>query len=179
MADKYCRKCGGKIREGGRFCPKCGTQVALDMEDENVDMLYNIQHVNTTATPNGSFWKHGVWKAAWVLFLLLPYLYAVDVIDLGNIMSGNILSFNSVRITTGKGDGEYCNRLVDNAKNLEELHDAVETIRKYMDAYNKAIYKGKISHSQYEDFIMTCPGDKRIDDVSAYIVEFGHSVNEQ
>lgn len=86
---------------------------------------------------------------------------------------------SDVTLTTPKRDGAKCEEILRDCNNLNEVEDAIKTISKYYDAYEKALYSGKITGEQYKEFLMNAPNDAEIDSICAYVVEFGHGPNSK
>ncbi|MBO5630248.1 MAG: hypothetical protein J5965_14370 [Aeriscardovia sp.] len=86
---------------------------------------------------------------------------------------------SDVTLTTPKQDGAKCERILRDCNNLNEVQDAIKTISKYYEAYEKALYSGKITGEQYKEFLMNAPNDAEIDSICAYVVEFGHGPNNK
>ncbi len=84
---------------------------------------------------------------------------------------------NNVTITTPQKDAEKCEKLLNNCNSLREIDKAEAIINKYHRAYEKAIYKGKITGPQYQEFLMNAPNDYQIEGVRAYVIEFGYGPN--
>lgn len=84
-----------------------------------------------------------------------------------------------VSLTTPKQDGEKCEKLLRDCNTLKDVDAALETIIKYYEAYEKAVYNGKITGPQYEVFLKTAPNADEVETIKAYIIENGHGPNKR
>ena len=56
----YCRNCGNEVPEGTKFCPECGTAVAVETATYSKEDLYQD---NTTEKSDEKFYTSNVYSA--------------------------------------------------------------------------------------------------------------------
>jgi uncharacterized Zn finger protein (UPF0148 family) len=54
----FCTKCGFQIKDGYKFCPKCGTPAYVEQEEQKGNVKQEVVDVVTKVTNNTSSKKH-------------------------------------------------------------------------------------------------------------------------
>ena len=82
-----------------------------------------------------------------------------------------------VTLTTPKQDAQICWDLLENCSSLNEIQEVRDVINEYKSEYNKALNNGDITAPVLKEFLINCPNEIAIEDVEAYVANFGYSVN--
>lgn len=83
-----------------------------------------------------------------------------------------ISCINNVRITTPEADATKIQRAFQSCKSAKDVDKAADLWRTYVDAYQEAAYKGKITAEDVKDFVMKAGyNEYQIEAEKAYFLE--------
>lgn len=82
-----------------------------------------------------------------------------------------------ITLTTPYEDARICSELLDNCSSLKEIDEVRTIISRYKSAYNSAVYNGKITAPQLEEFLLNCPNEIEIQNTAAFVAHTGRSIN--